>query len=351
MASEQGESTPLPGDIEEWVADHTDDTGEDRADVLARAVTSYRLLTEDAGDEPPASKLAAVQSRIDTLEAELEDLDNGVEKDHIQELEAELEDHVEDLRSRIVDVLKEARSRAPADHSHESLEERLDEQASATDELRQTLDEQASTTDELQQSLTEQASTTDELRQSLTEQASRTDELRKSLDDQASSTDELRESLDELTAEFEQFDKSVDKRLTASEDELGDVSESVSELESKADTLAGAVVDLRRRLGQVETHVSHQTALSELLQTAGREGISRAECDNCGEKVDLRLLGKPSCPHCNSVFETVEPGSMFLKSATLIVADRPELEAGETDESFELNGTTTAEESTPHESQ
>ena len=309
MASEQGESTPLPGDIEEWVADHTDDTGEDRADVLARAVASYRLLTKDADDETLASTLAELESRLEALEDESESGDSEAEADRIRDLEAELEGHVEDLRSRIVDVLKEARSRAPANHSHEALEDRLDEHASSTDKLQQSLDEQAS------------------------------------------STDELRQSLDELRSEFDQFDETVDKRLTATEDELDAVSGSVTEFESKADKLAGAVVDLRGRLGQLENHVSHQSALNELRQTAARKGIKRAECANCSETVDLRLLGEPRCPHCNQLFETVEPGSMFLKSATLVVADRPELEAGDAEKAGSVDDTTTTTDSSRQESQ
>ena len=290
MASEQGESASLPGGIEKWLADHTDDTGEDRADVLARAVASYRLLTEEAdGDQPLESTLSELESRIESLEA-----DNGTDadSDRIEELEAELDGHVEDLRSRIVDVVKEARSRAPVNHSHEGLETRVDEQAETTDELA--------------------------------------------------------DSLDELATEIEQFEESVETRFEGLEDELDPLSESVSDLESKATKLAGAVVDMRRRLQRVESHVSHQTALAKLLQTAAREDISKARCDNCNETVELGLLVEPICPHCRSVFDGIEPGSLFFKSAWLTIADRPALEAGETtEEPFDVNKTAAG--SKPHQ--
>ncbi len=274
MASEQGESASLPGSIEEWLADHTDETGENREDVLARAVTSYRLLTEETdGNEPLESTLAELEARIESLETEAGD---EIDSDRIAELEAELDDHVEDLRSKIVDVVKEARSRAPANHSHDALEDRLDEQAETTDEL----------------------------------------------------TGEL----DELADEIEQLDNTVETRFSGIESELGPLAASVTDLESKATKLAGAVVDMRRRLARVESHVSHQTALAELLQTAARKDISQAKCDNCNETVKLGLLVEPICPHCRSVFDGVEPGSMFFKSAWLTIADRPALEAGETTE-------------------
>ncbi len=286
MASEQGESASLPGGIEEWLADHTDETGKDRAEVLARAVASYRLLTEDAdGDEPLESTLAELESRIAELEANTA-ATSGPDSDRIAQLEAELDGHVEDLRSKIVDVVKEARSRAPANHSHESLEDRLDEQADTTDELQ--------------------------------------------------------ELLKELAKEFDAFDDKVESRLNGIEQELGPMAESVDDLESKTIKLAGAVVDMRKRLARVESHVSHQTALAELLQTAARQNISEARCDNCNEMVKLGLLVEPICPHCRSVFDGLEPGSSFFKSAWLTIADRPALEAGETTkEPFDIGEATT----------
>jgi len=279
MASEQGESPSLPGGIEEWLADHTDETGRDRAEVLARAVASYRLLTEETdGDEPLESTLAELEARIESLEA---DSPSEADTDRIAELETELDEHVQDLRSKIVDVLKEARSRAPADHSHEPLEARLDEQAQTTAELDET-------------------------------------------------TDELEALLTELAEEFDAFDKRMEARFNGIEQELGPMAESVADLESKATKLAGAVVDMRKRLARVESHVSHQTALAELLQTAAREDVTQARCDSCNETVELGLLVEPICPHCRSVFDGIEPGSMFFKSAWLTIADRPALEAGET---------------------
>ena len=294
MASEQGESASLPGGIEEWLADHIDDTGEDRADVLARAVASYRLLTETAeGDESLESTLSELESRVESLEGESESQLDG---DRVDALEAELDDHVEDLRSKIVDVLKEARSRAPADHDHEPLETRLDEQAETTDELRA--------------------------------------------------------SVDELADEIEGFDETVETRFSGLEGELGPLAESVSDIESKATKLAGAVVEMRKRLQRVESHVSHQTALAELLQTAARENISQAKCDNCNETVDLGLLVEPICPHCRSVFDGLKPGSMFFKSAWLTIADRPALEAGETTEQpFDLGDGSTPSEASRRDQQ
>ncbi|MEA1932243.1 MAG: hypothetical protein U9O06_11945 [Euryarchaeota archaeon] len=156
------------------------------------------------------------------------------------------------------------------------------------------------------------------------------------------SHEELQASIEEIEAEVETLDEMVEDRLGVAEGELGSVSESVETLETKADRLAGAVVDLRRRLKRVESHITHQTALAELLETAAREEIEKARCNNCNETVQLGLLVEPACPHCRSVFDGIEPGSMFFKSAWLTIADRPALEAGSTtEEPFDADGTDT----------
>lgn len=280
MASEQGEPGPLPSELEEWVTAHTEETGESRETVLARAVASYQLLTDGAdADEAATGLLSELESRIDELEA-------ATGTDRVDELEADLEAHVADLRSRIVDVMKEARARAPADHSHEAL-----------DEL-----------------------------------AADIDRIEGEMDDHAGSVEALSESVEAMEAELSAVEADFEDRFEATEGEVGSLSESVGRVESKADRLAEVVVDLRRRVQRIESHITHQTALAELLETAAREDIESARCDNCSEMVSLPLLTEPACPHCRSVFDGLEPGSMFFKSAWLTIADRPALEAGSTTE-------------------
>jgi len=280
MASEQEEPGPLPSELEEWVTAHTEETGKSREAVLARAVASYQLLTDGTdADEAADGLFAELESRIDELESDMGD-------ERVDELEADMEAHVEDLRSRIVDVMKEAKARAPTDHDHEAL-----------DEL-----------------------------------AADVDRVEEELDDHAGSVDALRESVEAVEAELSAVEADVNDRFEATEGEVGSLSESVGTVESKADRLAEVVVDMRRRVQRIESHITHQTALAELLETAAREDIESARCDNCGEMVSLPLLAEPACPHCRSVFDGVEPGSMFFKSAWLTIADRPALEAGSTTE-------------------
>jgi len=284
MASEQGEPGPLPSELEEWVTAYTEETGESRKTVLARAVASYQLLTDGANADD------AVEGFVSELESRVEKLETEAGAERIDELEADLDAHVEDLRSRIVDVMKEARARAPADHDHEALAE-LDADV---------------------------------------------ERLEAQLTDHTGSVDSLAESVELLESELSAVEADFEDRFEATEGEVGSLSESVGTVESKADRLAEVVVDLRRRVQRIESHVTHQTALAELLETAAREDIESARCDNCSEMVSLPLLAEPACPHCRSVFDGLEPGSMFFKSAWLTVADRPALEAGTTtDQAFD----------------
>jgi len=54
--------------------------------------------------------------------------------------------------------------------------------------------------------------------------------------------------------------------------------------------------------------------------------VTEADCGNCGGTVHLGLLSKPRCPHCESHFEAVEPGSGFFAGARLTVGERPALD-------------------------
>jgi predicted nucleic acid-binding Zn-ribbon protein len=295
MASEQEDPITLPPRIEEWIADRTAETGESRQTVLARAVASYRLLAADEDEQAALETvLSDIESRIDALESE-----TGTAQ--VEQLESELDEHVKDLRRRIVDVVKEARSRAPTNHTHDELESRIDE-------VEQTSHENL------------------ESRLSEIEQVH--DTLQSRLSDTIAGNDDLQQSTEELETAIATLEATVEDRLGVAEQEL-------ETLHSRSDKLAGAVVDLRRRLSRMESHASHQTALAKLLSAATHERIKKAECESCGEMVQLGMLIEPACPHCRNLFDGITPGSRFFDSAKLTVSDRPALEAGSTtDRSF-----------------
>ncbi len=275
MASEHDTAGALPADLEAWLADRATETGYSRQALLARAVVAYRLLDETAdGAEALDTELSALESRLKTVESTAESSD-------VAALETQLEDRYTELKDRIIDVLKETRNRAPKDHGHPALSSDLETLSAEFDAL-------------------------------------------------ASDVDSLTTDFDSLTADHDRLAETVETGFENVEQIEGDLADSVDRLDTRSDRLAGAVVDLRRRLSRVERVAVQQEALERLLTTAHTAGISKATCESCRETVRFGLLNSPSCPHCEAAFDDIEPGG-FLRQSLLTVGSPPALEAGQTD--------------------
>jgi len=118
------------------------------------------------------------------------------------------------------------------------------------------------------------------------------------------------------------------ERAAAAEDALDDVAETVERLSTRQDTLARVAVDVRDRVREMQNETRARAAADDLRRTANRNGDRTASCEACGEAVDLSLLTRPRCPHCDEGITDVEP-SKLLRKARLRTGDRPALE-GET---------------------
>ncbi len=116
MAEEQPQS--LPAELDGWLEDRAAETGRDRGEVLARAVATYRILSEaeDATDTQP-------------LDRQLADL-----AERITELEDDTDDRIEDVRDRVVQVMQTAKSKADPEHDHPELEERIEDRIEAAEQ-------------------------------------------------------------------------------------------------------------------------------------------------------------------------------------------------------------------------
>lgn len=251
MAEEQPQS--LPAELEGWLDDRAAETGRGRGEVLARAVATYRLLSEaeDATDTQP-------------LDQQVEEL-----ADRIADLEEDTDERIEDVRDRVVQVMQVAKAKADAEHDHPDLEERIE------------------------------------------------DAERGGADD----VEALRRALAEL-------DRQVEGGFDNYEAVLSSLTDRADEAEEKLDTLAGAVVDLRRRVTELEAANARRSAVEELQADANRRNVGTADCEACGKRVHVGLLADPRCPHCGEPFVDVEAGGRFLGSATLVTGDQPAL-AGE----------------------
>jgi rubrerythrin len=181
-------------------------------------------------------------------------------------LEDDLDAKIEDVRERVIQVKREADAKAPRDHEHPDLEERAAAATRATEDVDARIDDLA----------------------------------------------------DRLDRGFENYEEILEYLTDATDD-----------LDRKVDRLAAAVVDARTDLERVTAAEHDRRALDDLRTAANRHGERTAVCADCGASVDLALLARPRCPHCEATYVDFEPSTGFFSSATLVTGDRPALTDGE----------------------
>lgn len=194
-------------------------------------------------------------------------------RNRLDDVDAAFDEKIQDVRERVVQVKREADGKAPADHDHEALRERADEAATRVDEL-------------------------------------------------SAELETLRETVERVEAD-------VDAGFGNYEEILEYLTETADALETKLDTLASALVETRTAAQTLAARAEATAAVDELAERANRKGVRAADCDDCGSRVDVALLTGPSCPHCGATFTDVEPKRGLFGSPTLVVGDRPALEAGD----------------------
>jgi chromosome segregation ATPase len=281
MAEEQW--NVLPESLDTWVSERAAASDEEPADVVSRAVTLYRLVEEHAeatdGEMPPADEfdelvssfddhVAALDDRVSTIEETADDNADRVTAldGRVVTVEDDLDEKITDVRERVIQVKREADGKAPADHDHPALDERI-----------------------------ERAGTT------AVEANTRVDDLETRVD-----------------SGFENF-----------EEILEHVADDMDDRDEKLTKFASIVVDLRRRLAEVEHAVATADAAAGLKTAANRQGETVGNCGECDSRIAIGLLTEPNCPHCGAEFSGVESSGRFFGSATLTTERRLALTAGD----------------------
>lgn len=294
MASESTDSrdraVSLPGELLEWLDDHAADLDVDTDDLLEQLVSTYRRTAEFGGEDPatvgaPPVDTDAVESIVrevleerhdDIVEAVADDLEaTGASEQRqaeIDALQADFMDKIADVRERVIQVKRETDAKAPADHDHEAL-----------DRLPSIADQVESLAADVR----------------VLEAESETHAAESALDDLESTVDDLRATIE-----------SNGERL--------------SDAEEKLRTLGWAVSDLREQ----QTERSSDP-LDRIKAAAAGHDISRAVCENCGDGVEIGLMTRPACPHCDAAVTNVEPSSGFFGKPTLVTASQIESGAKE----------------------
>jgi chromosome segregation ATPase len=274
MGGEQVES--LSDDLERWVDEKARELDTTRADVVARAVAAYRLVSEHGADlDDSPLETTETATRLSELE------------DRVAALDTDLDEKIADVRRRVVQVKRESDQKAPLDHDHESLSAHVD----AVDDAVEQLDADVT---------------------------------------------RVRRTVEHLEGDVETLDERVDSGFSNYESVLEYLTDTADETTEKLDTLAAAVVDLRERARDVEQSHAELAAGTNLKRQANRAGVETARCEQCEASVHLALLDTPYCPHCGATFDDVRPKRGFFGTATLSTGDRPALDGPTTtDESPE----------------
>lgn len=206
-------------------------------------------------------------------------------------LEAEYREDLADVRERVVQVKRETDEKAPASHDHSDLRE----QATVA----------------------------------------------------AAEADALQESVEDLHSR-------VERGFDNYEEILEYLTETTDELETKVDTLAEAMLDVKERVESRDGRRAAREATDELATEANRLGVRTGNCEECGQSVDVALLSAPNCPHCASTFSGIEKKqglSGLFGTSTLRVGDRPALDGAVADDAPDSGVTDKESESLPTEEQ
>ena len=272
MASESQEkqtvSVTLPTELLEWVETEANAVGVDTETLLVQLLASYQTVTNHSKAVTDESVLLDGSAVGNAGESEFEErlrteLESSLEQ-RVETLQAEFDEKIQDVRRRVIQVKKETDRKAPEEHTHREFGE-IESLAEDVDSLAKQLEQLQSTVDILDSTLTDVETQTDE-----------------------------------ISAHGARLD----------------------ELEKRIRTVGWIVRDLRE---EQESSTARET-VKQIKQTAAREDIERATCENCGAGVTLSLLTEPRCPHCEATVTNVKPAVGWFRSPTLTAASQ--LESG-----------------------
>jgi predicted nucleic acid-binding Zn-ribbon protein len=315
---DSGDGPSTTTSFEEWLDQHAATQGISREELFERLVSSYWTLNElmqlldDSGSGNPSfggaseptdesGALPIGPERTDpTAEAEHAGTD-GSRNDReaatdVEALAEELDtlgDRVDELQSTLEAEAERGRS---LDQVTETIATRLAEVESELEGL-------ASESEATRESLTREYESLSERVETIESELDRERETRAT--EQRELATEQKEIRSRLDSEFDNLE-TILKYLVSQTDELG------ADLASAESRYEDALSRIRRE----------QETLASLKRDAAAADAHAGECESCGETVDLDLLSRPYCPHCEEGLTGVEKQRKWLLfSDTLVTTD------------------------------
>ncbi len=275
MASESTEETvtvSLPAELDDWLDERAAALDTDRETVLVQLLASYRATAELDGDIDGEAEVAIADKQTieETVTSVLSRvLDDRVESTVQTTVQSVIDDRVDAVEDDYMGKIQDVRERVV------QLKRELEGKAASDHDH-----------DEL-----------DRIETVATE-------------------------LGDLDSQLETLEADIDARLDDQQDELDQLDERLEATDDRLQTIAWVVSDLR------EAHENGSVEAVDRIKRAAAEGnVDKANCENCGETVNIGLLTEPNCPHCQSTVTNVEPASGFFGKPRLLTASQ--LESGE----------------------
>lgn len=255
--------------IDEAVGDALTEQLDDRVDEAVEDALAEEL--EGRIDETVQDVLA---EELETLVDEaIEDALAAELDERVEDVREEFMEKIHDARDRVIQVKKEADAKAEAGHTHPDLDDQLDSVRSELNSVETDLAAVRSTAQTVQ---------------------------------------------DTVQTGFESY-----------REVLEFLSNRADKLNGRINTLARALLETREEIRKLAARDAARSASEDLKRRANKQGIESAECGECEVSVDLGLLTRAECPHCNTPFADVEPARGFFGQNRLVVGEPPALEAGE----------------------
>lgn len=204
------------------------------------------------------------EENLDELQTEIEEI--AELEATIEALESSVESDIQDVRDRVIQVKRETDAKAPADHSHETLE------AGVT---------------------------------------------------------ELEEDIEGIRETLEQTESRLEGGFTNFEEILESLLDRTVALETDVDTLGQVLRSVRKTLDTVAEREQRRARADHLKRNAATTGVRTAKCESCRSTIDIALLSDATCPNCGESFHTLDASPGFFGTSILETGDRPALEGGE----------------------
>ena len=249
MSEQAGDDAVEPavrdGPVAEWTHERAEELDLEPHEFVERVLGAYKRAEAGEDFDPtPVEELDAVRSELSELESTVESL-------------------IEDVRERVIQVKRETDEKAPADHDHPDVAERIE------------------TTEASVESLEE-------------------------------SVESVRTRLDRG---FDNYEEILEYLLSRTDD-----------LTATLETVGTAVLELEKKVDTIAAREHRRTQADRLQKTAAKHGVRTAKCESCQTKVEVALLSEPACPSCEATFRDLEPNPGFFGTSKLLTGSRPALE-------------------------